>query len=101
MDVRRALLLRAGQSPLEPHLNAVIDGDAARKGATPGLGWAAAKRAPPTTWTETGRTPVLWESSRSREGTRGPGAAEELHSTQLDAPRIGHRFSEIAGSCNR
>jgi hypothetical protein len=32
---RRALLLRAGQSPLEPHLTTVPSGDADRKRATP------------------------------------------------------------------
>jgi hypothetical protein len=29
-DARRALLLRAGQSPLEPHLDTVLDGNADR-----------------------------------------------------------------------
>jgi len=29
------LLLRAGQSPLEPHLTTALDGDADRKRATP------------------------------------------------------------------
>ncbi len=72
VDARRALLLRAGQSPLEPHLNAVVDGDAARKRATPRV-WVGSRKesAPPTTWTESGRTPVLRESSSSREEPAG------------------------------
>ena len=34
-NARRALLLRAGQSPLEPHLTTVLGGNADRKRATP------------------------------------------------------------------
>ena len=37
---RRALLLRAGQSPLEPHLGTALGGYADRKRATPITMWA-------------------------------------------------------------
>lgn len=42
---RRALLLRAGHAPLEPHRATVPGRTASRSRATPANGWAAAKRA--------------------------------------------------------
>ena len=55
------MLLRAGQSPLEPRLVTVSDGVAVQMRATPGKQeWAAAMESvPPDTWTESGQTPVL------------------------------------------
>ena len=56
----RALLLRAGQSPLEPRTGTVPDGNADRKRATPiRLVGSRVKSAPPGTWTESGQTPIL------------------------------------------
>jgi hypothetical protein len=62
------MLLRAGQSPLEPRLDTAPGGDANRKRATPiKLVGSRKESIPPGTWTESGRTPVLAESSNSRE----------------------------------
>jgi hypothetical protein len=58
----RALLLRAGQSPLEPRTDTVPDRNADRKRATPiRLVGSRVKSAPPDTWTESGQTPILKE----------------------------------------
>jgi len=57
---RRALLLRAGQSPLEPRLVTAPGGSANRKRATPiRLVGSREKSTPPDAWTESGRTAVL------------------------------------------
>ena len=57
---RRALLLRAGQSPLEPRLVTAPGGSANRKRATPiKLVGSREKSTPPDAWTESGRTPDL------------------------------------------
>jgi len=53
------VLLRAGQSPLEPHLVTVTD-EQQTMGEPHLQGWAAADESyPPGTWTESGQTPVL------------------------------------------
>jgi hypothetical protein len=57
---RRALLLRAGQSPLEPRLGTAPDGNANRKRATPiRLVGSREESIPPDAWTESGRTSIL------------------------------------------
>jgi len=58
----RALLLRAGQSPLEPRTGTVPDGNADRMRATPILQVGSREESvPPSTWTESGQTPILKE----------------------------------------
>jgi hypothetical protein len=69
------LLLRAGQSPLEPHPGTALDGNAARNRATPHRVGSREESVPPSTWTESGRTPVLTESSSSREAAVSHSAA--------------------------
>ena len=60
VDAGRALLLRAGQTPLQPRTGTVPDENANRYGATPiTLVGSRTERFPPNTWTESGRTPVL------------------------------------------
>jgi len=59
------VLLRAGQSLLEPHLVTAPGGLQTDSEPHP-EGWAAQKRAnPPGTWTESGQTPILSEVSSS------------------------------------
>ena len=68
---RWALLLRAGQSLLEPRLVTVTGGPQTDSEPHQNSRWAAAWRAARrTTWTESGQTPVLPESSSSRLSAR-------------------------------
>ena len=59
---RRALLLRAGHTPLGPRPTTAIGGHANRKRATLRK-WVGSRMTsvPPNAWTESGRTPVLRE----------------------------------------
>ena len=64
----RALLLRAGQSPLEPRARHGARRERKPKEShTQSRVGSRKESIPPSTWTESGRTPVLPESSSSRE----------------------------------
>jgi hypothetical protein len=57
------VLLRAGQTPLEPRL-VTVPGEAQSRREPHPTGWAAAKESvPPNTWTESGQTPILRQVS--------------------------------------
>ena len=61
------MLLRAGQSPLEPRLVTVPDGPQTEREPHPDLQVGSRMEShPPDTWTESGQTPALPESSSSR-----------------------------------
>ena len=61
------MLLRAGQSPFEPRLVTVPDGlQTGREPHPEGRVGSRMESPPPDTWTESGLTPVLTESSSSR-----------------------------------
>jgi hypothetical protein len=88
---RWALLLRAGQSLLEPRLVTVTD--AMQTDSEPHLQRVGSRMEsfPPITWTESGRTPVLTESSRSRVRPRafrhGLGVQAILGDRGINRPR--------------
>src|SRR5215217_3004053 len=68
VTARRALLLRAGPIPLGPRLVTAPGGIANRNGATPQTRMGCRNESvPPSTWTESGLTPALPESSSSRQ----------------------------------
>jgi hypothetical protein len=65
-SARWAVLLRAGQSLLEPRL-VTVPGGLQTEGEPHRFSWWAAhwRASPPSTWTESGQTPAVRESSSS------------------------------------
>ena len=53
------MLLRAGQSPLEPRLVTVPDGLQTEREPHPTRVGSRKESLPPDTWTESGQTPIL------------------------------------------